>query len=72
MNYKKISQKPVSFEEGLAASANIGAKKYLECSAKLNDGVQQVFEEAARAAYLYSDELNKKARKARKPKCICL
>lgn len=65
---QKISQKPVSFEEGLAACANIGARKYLECSAKLNDGVQQVFEHAARAGYTYKDELYKK----RKTKCICL
>lgn len=68
---QKISQKPVSYEEGLAAGANIGASKYYECSAKLNDGVQEVFEEAARSAYIYRDKLILKHNKGRS-KCLCL
>ncbi|KAF3936425.1 hypothetical protein ABW19_dt0204051 [Dactylella cylindrospora] len=42
---RKTSQKPVSPEE-------IGAVKYLECSAKTNEGVREVFEHATRAALL--------------------
>jgi Ras family protein A len=30
----------------------IGAQKYLECSAKTNEGVREVFEHATRAALL--------------------
>ena len=33
----------------------IGAVKYIECSAKLNDGVRDVFENAIRAAMLTED-----------------
>lgn len=67
---QKISQKPVSYEEGVAACANIGASKYFECSAKLNDGVQQVFEQAARAAYIYKDSITHCH--GGRTKCICL
>ncbi|GAA5795018.1 Rho GTPase [Helicostylum pulchrum] len=66
---EKISQKPVSFEEGFAAASHIGAQKYVECSAKVDEGVTELFTIAARAAYMYSDNLMK-ARK--KGKCICL
>lgn len=48
----KNKQKPVSYEEGLAVAQKIGAYKYLECSAKSNDGVKEVFEHATRAALL--------------------
>lgn len=37
-----------------------GAKDYLECSAKSNDGVRDVFEAATRAALEKSRNLNKK------------
>jgi Ras family protein A len=42
----------------------IGAQKYLECSAKTNEGVREVFEHATRAALL--------ARKKEKKKCQIL
>ena len=48
----KNKQKPVSYEEGLAVAQKIGAYKYLECSAKKNDGVKDVFEHATRAALM--------------------
>lgn len=39
----------------------IGAQKYLECSAKTNEGVREVFEHATRAALL----TRKKSKKSR-------
>jgi len=42
----------------------IGAIKYLECSAKTNEGVREVFEHATRAALL--------TRKKEKKKCLLL
>ena len=37
-------------EEGRAMAERMGAYAYLECSAKLNEGVREVFETAAHAA----------------------
>ena len=47
---KENNQKPVSVDEAKACAEKIGAIKYLECSAKANDGVREVFEAATRAA----------------------
>ena len=46
----KSKQEPVRTEDGRAMSEKIGAFNYLECSAKLNEGVREVFETATRAA----------------------
>ncbi|KAI9872641.1 MAG: GTP-binding protein Rho1, partial [Watsoniomyces obsoletus] len=48
----KTSQKPVTPEQGEEVRKKIGAYKYLECSAKTNHGVREVFESATRAALL--------------------
>ncbi|CAD86888.1 GTP-binding protein rho3 [Schizosaccharomyces pombe] len=42
--------KIIDYEEGLAAAKKINAVRYLECSAKLNRGVNEAFTEAARVA----------------------
>jgi Ras family protein A len=47
---KKLNQAPVSFEEGQRVANKIGAYKFLWCSARTGDGVNEVFETAARAA----------------------
>ncbi|ODQ52890.1 GTPase rho1 [Saitoella complicata NRRL Y-17804] len=57
---RKTSQSPVTPEEGEAVAQKIGADKYLECSAKLNDGVREVFEHATRAALSQRQKKNKK------------
>lgn len=38
--------------QGEEVRKKIGAHKYLECSAKTNEGVREVFEHATRAALL--------------------
>lgn len=43
-------KKLVTYEEGLAVAKQIGALRYLECSAKKNRGVNEAFTEAARCA----------------------
>ncbi|ORZ20364.1 GTP-binding protein rhoA [Absidia repens] len=47
---QRNSERPVSYEEGMHVAREIDAYKYLECSAKYNDGVQEVFEHATRAS----------------------
>ena len=47
---QKLNQEPVKFEEGKALAEKINAFGYLECSAKTKEGVQEVFDTAARAA----------------------
>ncbi|KAL8980776.1 MAG: hypothetical protein Q9177_005781, partial [Variospora cf. flavescens] len=63
----KTSQKPVTPEQGEEVKKKIGAKAYLECSAKTNDGVREVFEHATRAALL-----SKKGPGHKKSKCLIL
>ena len=46
----KSKQEPVKTDEGRTMAEKIGAYAYLECSAKLNEGVREVFETATRAA----------------------
>jgi len=60
----KNKQKPVSAEEGQAIAQKIGAYKYLECSARKNEGVKEVFETATRAALTLT--------KAKKKPCLIL
>lgn len=41
---RQSGQRPVTPEEGAAVARKIGARRYLECSAKYKDGVNEVFE----------------------------
>ncbi|GKZ74951.1 GTP-binding protein Rho1, partial [Aspergillus niger] len=56
----KTSQKPVTPEQGEEVRKKIGAYKYLECSARTNEGVREVFEAATRAALLTKTHKSKK------------
>jgi Ras family protein A len=60
---RKTSQKPVSPEEGEEIRKKIAAYKYLECSAKTNEGVREVFEHATRAALLSRSTRSKSHKK---------
>lgn len=54
---KKQGQEPVSPEEGRCMAKKIGAEFYLECSAKSNEGIKEVFDQAAKLA-LYRNKAN--------------
>lgn len=63
---RRTSQRPVTREEGEAVAKKIGALSYLECSAKTQHGVREVFEQATRAALMVSSKPH------HKKKCIVL
>ena len=58
--------KPVTAEEGQMMAVKIQATAYIECSAKTREGVQDVFEVAAKAA------LQRRYRTKRSPQCKVL
>ncbi|XP_033121699.1 ras-like GTP-binding protein Rho1 isoform X2 [Anneissia japonica] len=60
----KMKQEPVKTEEGRAMADKIQAFQYLECSAKANEGVREVFETATRAAL--------QVKKKKRPRCRIL
>jgi len=51
-NLRKQNQRPVAPEQGQAVAQKIGARMYLECSARTGEGVREVFQHATRAALL--------------------
>ncbi|KAF7472038.1 hypothetical protein GHT09_016981 [Marmota monax] len=61
----KMKQEPVKPEEGKDMANGIGAFGYMECSAKIKDGLRAVFEMATRAA------LQPRCWK-KKPRCLVL
>ncbi|KAJ7753926.1 small GTPase-binding protein [Mycena maculata] len=61
---RQIGQAPVTTEQGSEAAQKIGAHLYRECSAKLGDGVEEVFRDAAAVAL--------KPAKKRRRGCIVL
>ena len=47
-----MKQKPISYDEGQVLANKIDAHAFYECSAKMGEGVQEVFMMAARFALL--------------------
>jgi len=56
---------PVTYPQGLAMSKDVGAVKYLECSALSTKGLKNVFDEAIRAVLCPTPKNPKKARSCR-------
>ena len=65
----ELLEPAISKKEGEELSVRIGAYKYLESSSQTGEGVNEVFNEAARAHF--SPQMNK-VRKGKKHKCIVL
>jgi Ras family protein A len=55
-----MTRYPANVGQGEEVRKKIGGYKYLECSAKTNEGVREVFEHATRAALLTKKKHPKK------------
>ena len=56
---KTRKQEPVSYDKGYAMAKEVGAFVYMECSAKLNQDVHEVFKAATRVSLLSQKALRK-------------
>jgi GTPase SAR1 family protein len=70
-------QQPVQPEEAEQVAKEIGARQYLECSAKTRDGVREVFNVALREAFgrgtlIDAWGINSPVGTVRKRKCVLL
>ncbi|XP_077057536.1 ras-related C3 botulinum toxin substrate 1 [Siphateles boraxobius] len=61
---EKMKMTPITYTEGLAKAKEIGAVKYLQCSALTQQGVKTVFDEAIHAV------IHRPPVKKRKKKCL--
>ena len=59
---------PIQYSQGVAMAKDIGAVKYLECSALTQKGLKTVFDEAIRAVLNPPPRVTKKTG----PKCVIL
>eukprot|EP00742_Colponemidia_sp_Colp-10_P000253 GILJ01000286.1.p1 GENE.GILJ01000286.1~~GILJ01000286.1.p1 ORF type:complete len:219 (+),score=27.76 GILJ01000286.1:70-657(+) len=60
---------PISADQGAGMARDVGAVKYLECSALTQKGLKSVFDEAIRAVLLHRD---KPKRKKRRGNCLIM
>ncbi|ORE03101.1 hypothetical protein BCV72DRAFT_37625 [Rhizopus microsporus var. microsporus] len=54
----KQSQQVITYQQGVVVARQIGAYKYVECSAKLGQGVQEVFVSAIRSTLKQNSSCN--------------
>ncbi|TGZ77484.1 hypothetical protein EX30DRAFT_344126 [Ascodesmis nigricans] len=62
----------IQYPEGLAVAQKIKALRYLECSAKMNRGVNEAFSEAARVALLANPKGSKPKKEHGADSCVIL
>lgn len=67
---KERKQSPINYNQGLQMAKEIGAVKYLECSALTQRGLKNVFDEAIRAV-LYPNA-NANGHQKKKKKCLII
>ncbi|KAG8744374.1 GTP-binding protein Rho1 [Ceratobasidium sp. 414] len=67
-DWRKTSQRLATPEECMAVAQKIGARHYLECSAKSGEGVREVIQYATRAALLSSS----RKESSKSSKCVVL
>jgi Ras-related C3 botulinum toxin substrate 1 len=63
---KTKNEKPISFEEGVQKSHEVGAIRYMECSALNHTGLKDVFVEVMKTG------VHPPSREKKKPLCILL
>lgn len=69
---EKVPGGYIQYPEGLAVAQRIKALRYLECSAKMNRGVNEAFSEAARVALSATVKGEKKSGKRKGGSCVIL
>ena len=55
---------PIQYSQGVQMARDIGAVKYLECSALTQKGLKTVFDEAIRAVCKYSTSSHQRVRRS--------
>lgn len=63
---------PLTFEDGLKLAQQIGAERYMECSAWTQRGLKAIFEEAIRAALTPKKSVDNHKASKRHGKCFIL
>lgn len=68
-NLKGKNQAPIGYQQGLSMAKEVGAFKYLECSAMTQRGLKNVFDEAMRSVISPPKAAGAKDKKKKK-KCV--
>ncbi|KAJ3127437.1 GTP-binding protein Rho1 [Nowakowskiella sp. JEL0407] len=71
-NLARIGQRPVEPEQAYEVAKRIGAHRYLECSAKSGEGVQQIFEQATAITLQPPPSAKPQKQHKKKKDCIVL
>ena len=56
---RERNMSPLTYADGVKLAEEVKAIKYMECSSLTNEGVNEIFEEAARAAITHKENVKK-------------